>query len=191
MASGGPRLTFDHKPVSIHGFCWICRNGNGVEWDSVVCHKGTVRPAVLWSPGARGTAFAQTAPDWRKVGGSAVDLALAAPATGPVDQVWFSPGGSALLARTRSGKSTRRPTSKLGPSRHPLPKPRHLSEHRPRGCLTQAPGLSSRPVIPPGFMASAPALPLRRWRTHLGESHRVPLESDRRNRAAQRRDLAR
>ena len=50
------------------------------------------------------TAFAQTAADWRKVGGSAVDLGLAAPATGAIDQVWFSPGGSALLARTRSGK---------------------------------------------------------------------------------------
>ena len=49
-------------------------------------------------------AWAQTAPDWRKVGGSAVDLALAAPATGPVDQVWFSAGGSLLLARTRSGR---------------------------------------------------------------------------------------
>ena len=51
-----------------------------------------------------GTATAQTTPDWRKVGGSAVELFLAAPATGPVDQVWFSGTGSVLYARTRSGR---------------------------------------------------------------------------------------
>jgi uncharacterized protein (TIGR03437 family) len=74
-----------------------------------VWHKGTVRlktlsrAVLVFTLGAM-AAFAQTATDWRKVGGSAVDLALAAPATGPVESVWFSPGGSALLARTQSGK---------------------------------------------------------------------------------------
>jgi len=47
-------------------------------------------------------ASAQT--DWRKVGGASVELMLAAPATGPVDRVWFSPDGSVLYARTGSGK---------------------------------------------------------------------------------------
>jgi uncharacterized protein (TIGR03437 family) len=47
---------------------------------------------------------AQNPPDWRKVGGASVNLTLAAPATGRVDQVWFSPGGSTLFARTQSGK---------------------------------------------------------------------------------------
>lgn len=42
--------------------------------------------------------------DWRKVGGSSVDLMLAAPATGAVDEVWFGPEGRTLYARTRSGK---------------------------------------------------------------------------------------
>src|SRR5690348_11167103 len=37
--------------------------------------------------------------DWRKVGSSSIDLMLASPATGPVDQVWFSQDG-----RTHSGK---------------------------------------------------------------------------------------
>ena len=69
-----------------------------------MCHKGTVRLAVLLLTAGLATSFAQTAIDWRKVGLSAVDLGLAAPATGAVDQVWFSPGGSALLARTHSGK---------------------------------------------------------------------------------------
>lgn len=49
-------------------------------------------------------ALAQTAPGWRKVGGSAVELSLAAPATGSVLQVWYSPGGSVLFARTQSGR---------------------------------------------------------------------------------------
>ena len=49
-------------------------------------------------------AMAQTPPDWRRVGGSALDLELAAPATGPVARVWFSADGSALYARTPTGK---------------------------------------------------------------------------------------
>jgi uncharacterized protein (TIGR03437 family) len=55
-------------------------------------------------------AMGQTAPDplrldWRKVGNMSVDLMLAAPATGPVDEVWFGPEGRTLYARTRSGKA--------------------------------------------------------------------------------------
>ena len=42
--------------------------------------------------------------NWRRVGNSAMDLLLAAPATGPVDQVWFSESGGTLYARTRAGK---------------------------------------------------------------------------------------
>jgi uncharacterized protein (TIGR03437 family) len=49
-------------------------------------------------------AAAQTQPDWRKVGSSSVDLMLASPATGPVERVWYSAGGSLLFARTPSGK---------------------------------------------------------------------------------------
>ena len=48
-------------------------------------------------------AAAQTHPDWRKVGSSSVDLMLASPATGPVERVWYSAGGSMLFARTASG----------------------------------------------------------------------------------------
>jgi len=44
------------------------------------------------------------APAWRRVGGSAVDLRLAAPATGPVSRVWFSEDGTALYARTPSNQ---------------------------------------------------------------------------------------
>ncbi len=72
-----------------------------------MCHKGTVRLAVLLlTVGvAANEILAQTTADWRKVGGSAVDLSLSAPATGPVDQVWFSASASILFARTRSGKT--------------------------------------------------------------------------------------
>jgi len=78
------------------------RDAFGVEWDSAVWHKGTIRAGVLLLTFAA-AALAQTTPDWRKVGGSAVDLSLASPATGPVAQVWFSAAGDALLARTASG----------------------------------------------------------------------------------------
>ncbi len=58
---------------------------------------------------AAGLALGQTSPetsrlDWRKIGGTSVDLRLAAPATGPVDEVWFAPDGRTLYARTHAGK---------------------------------------------------------------------------------------
>ncbi len=59
---------------------------------------------IVFALGGLWALQAQTA-DWRKVGGSAVELSLAAPATGPVERVWFSPGGSVLYARTRSGNT--------------------------------------------------------------------------------------
>ncbi len=49
-------------------------------------------------------AAAQSPVDWRSVGGASVNLGLASPATGPVTQVWFSPGGSTLFALTASKK---------------------------------------------------------------------------------------
>src|SRR5579862_5593564 len=69
---------------------------------AIVCHKETTRVAALLLT-LVASASAQTAPDWRKIGGATVDLALASPATGPVGRVWFSPGG-VLFARTASGK---------------------------------------------------------------------------------------
>jgi uncharacterized protein (TIGR03437 family) len=50
------------------------------------------------------SAVAQT-PDWRRVGNAAIDLELAGLATGPVDRVWYSPGGDRLLIRASSGKT--------------------------------------------------------------------------------------
>jgi uncharacterized protein (TIGR03437 family) len=71
-----------------------------------VCHKGTVLPpfrSVLLALALAGLATAQVG-NWRKVGSSAVELLLASPATGPVENVWFSDDGGVLYARTRSGK---------------------------------------------------------------------------------------
>jgi uncharacterized protein (TIGR03437 family) len=42
--------------------------------------------------------------DWRRIGGTSVDLMLASPAGGPVDNVWFSSDGRTLYARTRTGR---------------------------------------------------------------------------------------
>src|SRR5215467_4642413 len=67
-----------------------------------VCRNATVRTITLALVAAAG--WAQTAPDWRKIGSTSVELMLAAPATGPVDRVWFSADGSILYARTRSAK---------------------------------------------------------------------------------------
>jgi uncharacterized protein (TIGR03437 family) len=72
-----------------------------------VCHLDTSRAfrytvAILLTAVA---AFAQVrSPSWRRVGGPAVDLNLASPATGPMRQVWFSADGSTLYARTASGQ---------------------------------------------------------------------------------------
>ena len=69
-----------------------------------MCHKGTY--ALVWAGLALGTilhAQSAAAPDWRKVGGSTADLALASPATGAVDAIWYSPDGTRLYARTHAG----------------------------------------------------------------------------------------
>ncbi len=42
-------------------------------------------------------------PDWRHIGNTAIDLALASPGTGAVDRVWYSSDGSRLYARTADG----------------------------------------------------------------------------------------
>lgn len=83
-----------------------------------MCHKATIL-ARGWIAGlllsalaGSGIASAQTAlrvgggfpPDWRRIGNSAVELALASPASGPVDRVWFGGDGSLVYVRTRSGK---------------------------------------------------------------------------------------
>lgn len=73
-----------------------------------MCHKGTARVvAQVLSLTLLGVllSLAQTRPDWRKVGASAVELALASAATGPVEQVWFSGDGSQLFARTAQGRT--------------------------------------------------------------------------------------
>ena len=71
-----------------------------------MCHKETVRRAVggtVLMLALAGMAPAQST-NWRRVGNSAADLLLASPATGPVDDVWFSGSGGTLYARTRSGR---------------------------------------------------------------------------------------
>ncbi|HWQ57359.1 MAG TPA: hypothetical protein VN442_26995 [Bryobacteraceae bacterium] len=75
-----------------------------------MCRNDSVSAVVRLAVGVSltlGVTLAQPAPqppDWRKVGGSSVELALAAPATGPVDAVWYAADGTRLYARTRSGR---------------------------------------------------------------------------------------
>ena len=51
------------------------------------------------------TSVAAQAPDWRRVGNSALDLDLAGLATGPVDRVGYSASGDQIWARSSSGKT--------------------------------------------------------------------------------------
>ena len=72
-----------------------------------MCHKDTSRwwRYVLSASLASGILAAQTAPvEWRRVGNPSMDVGLASAATGPVEAVWYSPDGSRLWARTRSGR---------------------------------------------------------------------------------------
>ena len=74
-----------------------------------MCHKGTSRVlaaagcALLAAPLLRAQR-APAEPQWRRLGGYTIDLTLAAPASGPVERVWFSVDGARLLARTHSGR---------------------------------------------------------------------------------------
>ena len=43
-------------------------------------------------------------PDWRRIGNSAINLSLAAPASGPAERVWYSGDGSHLYVQTAAGK---------------------------------------------------------------------------------------
>jgi uncharacterized protein (TIGR03437 family) len=42
--------------------------------------------------------------DWVRRGNSAIDFSLAGLATGPVERVWYGPGGDSLLVQTSTGK---------------------------------------------------------------------------------------
>lgn len=73
-----------------------------------MCQKGTSRshaPILALGLIAVVGAAGEGGPDWRKVGTSAVEWMLASPATGPVEQVWFSADGGRLFARSQWGKT--------------------------------------------------------------------------------------
>src|SRR5579872_2240738 len=73
-----------------------------------MCQTGTGGRGKVWLAAVLLTAlpaFSQTRPDWRRVGSSLMDLALASPATGPVRRVWFAADGSRLYALTADGRT--------------------------------------------------------------------------------------
>jgi uncharacterized protein (TIGR03437 family) len=86
--------------------------------DMTMCQRGTgvggkvwlaaVLLTVLSALSSAQTSQTPTAPartDWRRVGSSLMDLALASPATGPVRRVWFGSDGSRLYALTADGRA--------------------------------------------------------------------------------------
>src|SRR4051794_37266554 len=85
---------------------WKC-----AKMDTPMCHRTTagskiarIGAILLLSAlaAAAQTVSDSARPNWRRIGGSAIELALASPATGPVNRVWFSPDGSRLYALTAS-----------------------------------------------------------------------------------------
>lgn len=78
----------------------MCRNATG--W-----RLGALAMLLLAARAAAQTP-APPALEWRPLGAGVIDLALASPASGPIERVWFSPDGEWLLARTRSGQVFRR-----------------------------------------------------------------------------------
>ncbi len=58
----------------------------------------------LWALAGLTLAHAQSvAPEWRRIGNSAIEMALPSLASGPVDRVWFSADGSSLFVRSATG----------------------------------------------------------------------------------------
>ncbi|MGE5568797.1 MAG: hypothetical protein ACM3S5_07155 [Rhodospirillales bacterium] len=86
--------------------------------------------------------------DWRRIGNSAVDLALASPATGPVARVWFSEDGARLFVRTAAGRVYETSDfEKWQPSTAvPPPVESHAETSLPEGvrAVRSAPSSSSR-----------------------------------------------
>lgn len=74
--------------------------------DSRMCHKSTFK-LVAFALAASGLSLSAQVPrpDWRRIGNSSLDLALASPASGPVERVWYSDDGAQLFARGRSGRT--------------------------------------------------------------------------------------
>jgi uncharacterized protein (TIGR03437 family) len=71
------------------------------------CRRGVTAGALAYAalaPFAWAQAAAQTQPDWRRIGNSAVELSLASPASGPVERAWYSSDGSRLFIRTATGR---------------------------------------------------------------------------------------
>ena len=72
-----------------------------------MCRNATNRRKVLVTAVAFAAMplMAQVNVGWRHIGNGAIELALPAAATGPVDRVWYSADGATLYARTRSGRT--------------------------------------------------------------------------------------
>ena len=62
-----------------------------------------VLAAAMGASAAWAQAPGAARPDWRHIGNSAIEMALASPATGPVERVWYSAEGERLNVRTASG----------------------------------------------------------------------------------------
>jgi uncharacterized protein (TIGR03437 family) len=73
-----------------------------VRWSALFA--GALLPLAVAVAQAPTGSAAGVRPDWRHIGNSAVEMALASPASGAADRVWFSPDGALLFVRTAAGR---------------------------------------------------------------------------------------
>jgi uncharacterized protein (TIGR03437 family) len=77
----------------------MCLRDTSVTFRIIIARNYVVAAGLLMTCVASG----QTT-DWKRVAGTTINEGLAGAASGPVDAVWYAPGGRGLLAQTQSGR---------------------------------------------------------------------------------------
>ena len=75
--------------------------------DSSMCSRATLASAaaaMLIGVTLAGPVYSQTSTDWRRIGSLVHDRAMAGPASGRVDRVWYSADGTKIGTETHSGR---------------------------------------------------------------------------------------
>lgn len=82
----------------------MCLRDTSLSFRIIIARTCVVAAGLLMAYGASGQTTAGQTTDWKRVAGTTINEGLAGAASGPVDAVWYAPGGRGLLARTQSGR---------------------------------------------------------------------------------------
>src|ERR1700733_13529232 len=77
----------------------MCLRDTSVSFRIIIARNCVVAAGLLVACVASGQTTA-----WKRVAGTTINEDLAGAASGPVDAVWYAPGGRGLLAQTQSGR---------------------------------------------------------------------------------------